>query len=99
MQRFSIRTLSSLAGILLLSSAAFAGAASPAIVAVPEIDPGTAGGGLALLGIGAIFLIEQYRRRQFRPSPANEWINDLRSVSARQVPQLFSTLYRKSFVS
>ena len=61
MQRFSIRALASLAILPLLSGAAFAGVAVPP--PVPEIDPGMATGGLALLAVGAVLLIERYRRR------------------------------------
>jgi hypothetical protein len=42
---------------LMLSGRAFAG------VAVPEIDPGMATGGLAVLGVGIVLLIERYRAR------------------------------------
>jgi len=48
-------------GLLLLG---LQGTASAVITAVvPEIDPGTAASGLALLAGGALYLIERYRRR------------------------------------
>ena len=34
-----------------------------ALAAVPELDPGTASSGIALLVGGALLLIERYRRR------------------------------------
>jgi len=40
-----------------------AGTAS-ALIAVPELDPGTATSGLALLAGGALLLIERFRRRR-----------------------------------
>ena len=59
MQKFSFGALASLAVLSLLPGAAFAGIPIP----VPEIDPGMATGGLALLAVGAVLLIERYRRR------------------------------------
>jgi hypothetical protein len=44
---------------LMLSGTAFAGA-----VPTPEIDPGVATGGLAVLGVGIFLLIERYRARK-----------------------------------
>jgi len=43
---------------LMLSGKAFAG-----INPAPEIDPGMATGGLAVLGVGIVLLIERYRAR------------------------------------
>jgi len=43
---------------LMLSGNAFASAPSP------EIDPGMAAGGLAVLGVGIVLLIERYRARR-----------------------------------
>jgi hypothetical protein len=43
---------------LMLSGKAFAG------VVAPEIDPGMATGGLTLLGVGVVLLIERYRARR-----------------------------------
>jgi hypothetical protein len=43
---------------LMLSGKAFAGSV------VPEIDPGMATGGLTLLGVGVVLLIERYRARR-----------------------------------
>jgi hypothetical protein len=48
-------------GLLLL---ALHGTASAVTAAVPEIDPGTAASGLAVLAGGALLLIERFRRRQ-----------------------------------
>jgi hypothetical protein len=42
---------------LMLSGSAFAG------IGAPEIDPGMATGGLAVLGVGIVLLIERYRAR------------------------------------
>ena len=49
-------------GLLLLGVQGTASAQSVS-VAVPEIDPGTAASGLALLAGSALYLIERYRRR------------------------------------
>ena len=43
---------------LLWCGNAFAGLAVP----VPELDPGTASGGIALVAVAAVLLIERYRR-------------------------------------
>ena len=43
---------------LLLCGTAFAGLAS-----VPELDPGTATGGVALVAVAAVLLVERYRAR------------------------------------
>jgi hypothetical protein len=43
---------------LMVSGKAFAGDN------VPEIDPGMATGGLTLLGVGVVLLIERYRARR-----------------------------------
>ena len=43
---------------LMLSGTAFAG------LGAPEIDPGMATGGLAILGVGSFLLIERYRARR-----------------------------------
>ena len=40
----------------------YAGASVPALL-VPELDPGTASGGIALAAVAAILLIERYRSR------------------------------------
>ncbi len=47
-------------GLLLL---ALHGTASSTAVGVPEIDPGTAASGLAVLAGAALLLIERFRRR------------------------------------
>ena len=47
-------------GLLLLT---LHGTAS-ATPAVPEIDPGTAASGLAVLAAGVLLLVERFRRRQ-----------------------------------
>jgi hypothetical protein len=44
---------------LMLSGKAFAG-----VAAVPELDPGMTVGGLTLLGIGVLLVIERYRARR-----------------------------------
>ena len=44
---------------LLWCGNAFAGVSS----AVPELDPGTATGGIALAAVAAVLLIERYRNR------------------------------------
>jgi len=43
---------------LLLCGTAFAG-----VSAVPELDPGTASGGVALVAVAAVLLVERYRGR------------------------------------
>jgi hypothetical protein len=43
---------------LMLSGTAFAGTPTP------EIDPGMATGGVAILGVGIFLLIERYRARR-----------------------------------
>jgi hypothetical protein len=58
-----------LAGFLLavfaLAGTAFASAVtSTATLSVPEIDPAMATGGLTILGIGVVLLIERYRARR-----------------------------------
>ena len=45
-------------GTTLLSGTAFA------LFATPEIDPGVAAGGLTILGVGVLLLIELHRARQ-----------------------------------
>lgn len=45
---------------LLWCGSAFAGIAT---VGVPELDPGTAAGGIALAAVAAVLLIERYRSR------------------------------------
>jgi hypothetical protein len=40
------------------------GGVARALQAVPELDPGTASSGVALLVGGALLLIERYRRRR-----------------------------------
>ena len=44
---------------LMLSGTAFAGLAQ-----TPEIDPGMATGGLTILGVGIVLLLERYRARK-----------------------------------
>jgi hypothetical protein len=44
---------------LLFCGNAFAGVSA----AVPELDPGTASGGIALVAVAAVLLIERYRNR------------------------------------
>jgi hypothetical protein len=39
------------------------GTAFAGTVGVPEIDPGTAGGGISLLTVCTILILERYRRR------------------------------------
>jgi len=41
----------------------FCGNAFAGLAAVPELDPGTASGGIALAAVAAILLVERYRRR------------------------------------
>ena len=53
--------LSSLIGVCALLTLALGGVVHAA--AVPELDPGTASSGVALLVGGALLLIERYRRR------------------------------------
>jgi hypothetical protein len=48
--------------VLLGCSAAFAGLPIPA-PGVPELDPGTESGGIALAAVAAILLVERYRNR------------------------------------
>ena len=43
---------------LLYCGNAFAG-----VAAVPELDPGTASGGIALVAVAAVLLVERYRNR------------------------------------
>jgi hypothetical protein len=45
---------------LMLSGTAFAGFPQ----AAPEIDPGMATGGLTILGVGIVLLVERYRARR-----------------------------------
>ena len=45
---------------LMLGGTAFAG--NVPIVGTPEIDPGMAVGGLTILGVGVVLLLERYRR-------------------------------------
>ena len=53
LQVFAVAALS-----LLFCGNAFAG-----LAAVPELDPGTAAGGVALVAVAAVLLIERYRSR------------------------------------
>jgi hypothetical protein len=46
---------------LILDGTAFAGLAG---VGAPELDPGMATGGLTILGVGIILLVECYRARK-----------------------------------
>jgi len=52
-----LRTLAVAIAALLWSGTAFAGAP------VPELDPGTASGGIALIAVAGVFLLERYRSR------------------------------------
>jgi hypothetical protein len=52
-----------LVGACAMLTLAFGGVAH-AFSAVPELDPGTASSGVALLVGGALLLIERYRRRR-----------------------------------
>ena len=52
-----LRTLAVAIPALLCSGTAFAGAP------VPELDPGTASGGIALIAVAGVLLVERYRRR------------------------------------
>jgi len=54
LQVFAVAALS-----LLLCGNAFAGV----VTAAPELDPGTASGGIALVAVAAILLVERYRSR------------------------------------
>jgi hypothetical protein len=53
LQVFAVAALS-----LLFCGNAFAG-----LLGVPEIDPGTASGGIALVAVAAVLLVERYRSR------------------------------------
>ena len=63
MRMKSMKTVLRVVGVavlpLLWCGNAFAGVSS----AVPELDPGTATGGLALAAVAAVLLIERYRSR------------------------------------
>ncbi len=48
-------------GMLLIAGA---GSASAAMTIVPELDPGTAAGGIALAVCAALLLVERYRGRR-----------------------------------
>ncbi|HXN84755.1 MAG TPA: hypothetical protein VN867_01735 [Candidatus Binataceae bacterium] len=50
------RTLIAGVAALMLGGTAFAG------LNTPEIDPGMATGGLTILGVGIVLLLERYRR-------------------------------------
>jgi hypothetical protein len=41
----------------------FCGNAFAGLAAVPELDPGTASGGIALAAVAAILVVERYRSR------------------------------------
>lgn len=41
-----------------------AGTAASALASVPELDPGSAGAGIAAVVIGGLYLIERFRRRR-----------------------------------
>ena len=60
-RRISIRTLVIASAAVLLFSAERAFAGIPQTV--PEIDPGIATGGLALLAAAVLIVVERYRRR------------------------------------
>jgi hypothetical protein len=55
----ALRTLAVAILPLLWCGNAFAGIAT----AAPELDPGTASGGIALVAVAAILLVERYRAR------------------------------------
>ena len=63
MRMKSMKTVLRVVGVavlpLLLCGNAFAGVAAVA----PELDPGTATGGIALAAVAAVLLIERYRTR------------------------------------
>jgi hypothetical protein len=48
-------------GILLIAGA---GTASAAMTIVPELDPGSAAGGIALAVCAALLIVERYRSRR-----------------------------------
>lgn len=52
------------AAACLMFTLAFGGVAHALVAPVPELDPGTASSGVALLVGGALLLIERYRRRR-----------------------------------
>jgi hypothetical protein len=52
------------AAACLMFTLALGGVAHAVTQAVPELDPGTATSGVALLAGGAMLLIERYRRRR-----------------------------------
>ena len=52
-----LRTLAVAIAALLWSGTAFAGAP------VPELDPSTASGGIALIAVAGVLLLERYRSR------------------------------------
>ena len=54
----ALRVLTVATLALLCCDNAFAG-----VAAVPELDPGTASGGIALAAVAAVLLIERYRTR------------------------------------
>jgi hypothetical protein len=56
----ALRTLAVAIVSLLWCGNAFAGFT----VGVPELDPGTANGGIALVAVAAVLLIERYRSRR-----------------------------------
>ncbi len=60
MKRSVLRTLAGAAFALLWCGTATAGASAP-VGLVPELDPGTASGGIALAAVAAILLVERYR--------------------------------------
>jgi hypothetical protein len=53
-----VRVIAAAALPVLWCGSAFAG-----VAAVPELDPGTASGGIALVAVAAVLLIERYRSR------------------------------------
>ena len=55
----NVRVVAIAALALLWCGSAFAG-----LAAVPELDPGTASGGIALVAVAAVLLVERYRSRR-----------------------------------
>ena len=53
---FARNLIAAAVAALMLGGTAFAG------LNTPEIDPGMATGGLTILGVGVVLLIERYRR-------------------------------------
>jgi hypothetical protein len=64
MKRGSLSHALVLAAACLMFTLALGGVAHAITQAVPELDPGNAVSGVALLAGGAMLLIERYRRRR-----------------------------------